>query len=433
MRPAGPSLLTAGILAVTAICGSSAHAQFLRLGGIDFYSTIAFDLIYTTNVEGLRDSEAEREQKDYYYVVRVSLDGELQSRRRTKLTVGSDLRIERHFKRDDLDQETDPFGSLQLDYATEVGRYNVGLFLTYDKRFDSREDQFVPGGREKRDVNDVFGYGVDVGWEFDRFSAGARYEHSQERHDDAQFQDGDRDEDSVTAEAGWTMNDRLALGYAYTHDRTIVINDDAAYDGWDDTHLASLDVVLIERPRIVYILGYEREDSDGEKGNWEATHSIRAEDDIELFDSPNYRLAFFAQYDYEKNREANDRTFVYGATLDQQVTRSLSHSLIASREPRDTFGSTVDTDTTSYGYRLTKEELFIRDLMLNLGITYEINDPPDLPEEKILTYDVLLTHDRRLTEKISRIISYQYTYEDNSNEDEILDEHRVTLTFVYEL
>ncbi|MBU1694385.1 MAG: hypothetical protein KJ726_09670 [Verrucomicrobia bacterium] len=415
---------------------SPAAAQFLRLGIFDLAAETSLKAIYTTNVEGQRESEATEEMKDFYIVPSLSLSGNAPFGRSTQLTLDTSFGMEKHFVRTDLDSESAPFGRLRLDSRTELGRYSLGLYGGLERALEEREDRFVPGGRKKRDPTDTLEYGGELRWEWRNLKLSGKPDFTAERHREEEFRDGDQDELSMAFDAAIQLRQDLSAKYSYEQTRTEILNDPDDNPEWDTTESITLDwnLPLWERPTITYSLGVERETKDGVSGDWELTHRLSMTGDWEIFPAAGaLRLSLNASYQYEKDPEEDDITFTYGADLEHEISRTARQRLSAKREPVETFGSKNDTDSTTLDYTFTKQDLFIYNLQLMLGVSWSRDAPMEegAVVEKTLEYTVGLTHSRDLSRKLARDLAYEYSLEDSNLEAEMLQEHRVTLTLTY--
>ncbi|MFH1029114.1 MAG: hypothetical protein V1791_14015, partial [Pseudomonadota bacterium] len=195
---------------------------------------------------------------------------------------------------------------------------------------------------------------------------------------------------------------------------------------------AGLTLQLLERPRFTYTLAMEKSDSQGIWGSWHPTHNFNISDNFDI--SESFRIAANANYAIDEQLPANDIAFTYGIIISHDISRTMRENLSISRQPVDTFGTSADTDSTTIDYSFSKNDLFIYNLNLNLGVGYAIDRPmgPDAgPEERTWRYRAGLTHSRVLTRKITRTIDYTYTRENSNLEPEVLDEQRVTIGFNY--
>jgi len=440
-RKTGTGLVSAliGLVALAAAV-PAARAQFLRLGPFDIKAQSETELVYSTNVEGERKSEATKEREDYYVALALSLTGGAPFGRGTQLDLDTQFGMEKHFVRTDLDSENAPFGRFKLNSRTEAGRYTVGAYGSFEREYAENENRFVPGGRKKRDVTDTTEYGADVGWQWTVYSLQGSYDISSERHQDEIFQDGDKDEHTLRLDTTWDLRRDLKVNYSYERSKTVYVHppetepETEQESPWETTERISLDwnLPLLERPSLTYSLGLERETEDGESDGWDWVHTFTLAGEWDI--SPVLHASLNASYEYEQQpEESKDIAFTYGATLDHEISRTSQQSLSAKREPVETFGSTAETDNTTVDYRFTKKDLFIYNLNLQLGVSWTRDEPLDnsSPVEKVWTYSARLVHDRALTRKLTRQLAYDYELEDSSLETELLEEHRITLKYTY--
>jgi hypothetical protein len=226
----------------------------------------------------------------------------------------------------------------------------------------------------------------------------------------------------------------MAVKYRNELTKTTLINNPEESDNeWLETETISFDgsLELIKRPRVTYSLGVEKEDTQDEEGEWEPRHAFSISDDADI--TPKLHLSAHAQYDIEQDKEEDDISFTYGVTLDHEISSTASQSLLFEREPVDTFASSTETDSTTYRYEFTKNDLFIYNLTFNFSATFEINEPlgGESPTEETWTYDASLRHTTLISRNIERSLAYEYSLENSNLFEEDIEEHRVTLTYRY--
>ncbi len=404
------------------------RANSFKLGSVDFTLSAAVKLVHTTNVEGLRDSETDLEQEDYFAVYSLQLAGEGDLDPQSKLSVGSSLSWERHGRRKDLDNESEPFGDLNVKYETEIGRFDVLLSGVYNKTAQRQEGVFISGSRKQRVINTVSGYDVGLRYDWTRLSASATYGYRQDRYDEDEFKEGDQNKYNVGFDAVWKAHPQYSFFYRFGKDKTELVNKPGSFSDWDETQSAGVEWRMLTDPDLRYSLAYEKVEEDGE-GDWQPVHRLRITDDYDISRTMNLRLG--AEYTYREEPLENEVAFRYDARLFHKLGPRADHSLTMVREPRDTFGSTGDTDSTNWRYAFNLQDLLINDLNLTLGLSRSIDKPRDGPTEKSWRRDLKLSHTRQLTRKISRSLSYTYYEEDLDRTDEVLDEHRFEAMFVY--
>jgi hypothetical protein len=170
----------------------------------------------------------------------------------------------------------------------------------------------------------------------------------------------------------------------------------------------------------------------GEKGEWDPIYSVDISDKWEI--GSRLSLSAHANYEYDQDPESDDTIgWLYDIRFDHALTPRARQSLSFKREPRDTFNSKADTDTTTYEYAFVIEDLLIIGLKLDIAASYEVNEPTKGPTEKLTTYDVSLSHAREISSRLRRIFAYMYSMEESNLEDELLIENLVEWKYSYDL
>lgn len=200
---------------------------------------------------------------------------------------------------------------------------------------------------------------------------------------------------------------------------------------WDVTDTFALNWNMLDEPRITYTLGYEREKKGGVQGDWEPTHGLAVSDEWEF--NPRLRGQLGANYKYEDNPEEDDVSFTYSGMLEHEISGHISHKLSANRQPRATFGSTAETDSTAFDYSLRFSDILLTDLDLRFGVNYLIDRPAEGGKETTLSYSVEATHVRAVSSRLRRVFGYTYSWEENSEQEEILEVHEVQWRYEYKL
>lgn len=415
-------------------CGSpSSFAQLLRLGPFDLNSRARLEAVYSSNVEQERKSEATAEREDYYLLFGMDFFGEAPVSPSTTLRLDTGFAIEKHFVRDDLDNSSSPFGRLRLDSATELRNLIIAASAGWNRRSESMDDVVMTGGRSRktRNPSEVVDYGAKVDWDNQRAYWGAGYRFSRERYQKEEFKDGDQDETEYMWKAGLVLRENLRLVYDGTRTRTESFTEPEHSTTTRTTQNAALQWQFLFSGHIQFDIsfGYKKEDTDEEKEDWGYRHVFGVRDSLDL--NPRVHLSYGASYQMEEQPREDDVQFQYDVALNHEFSDDTRQQLSAQRKPRRTFGSTEDTDSTIYSYDLVKQNLLVRDLSFHFSYAYEINKSPDSPEEKIKRLSVGLTHRAELTYALVRELSYRYTREDSNIQPDILDEHRVTWSYVY--
>ncbi|MCB1068740.1 MAG: hypothetical protein KDL31_00195 [Kiritimatiellae bacterium] len=408
----------------------------MRLGPFDFDAKTGLEGIYTTNVDEVRPSEATAEMEDYYAIWSFDLFSTTAFNPNTKVQLDTGISIEKHANRPDLDNSESPFGRFLLRFDTDLNRFVVYGEVSYEKSSDSQtlDDIFIPEGypRKGRRIGSTLDYLGGVDWSYDRYSAGASYEYSEERYDDEDYKDGEKDEATYSYYFSIDLLQNLAIGYEFEHKETAYINDTPPETIIEETQTINLDwdLQLVKRPRVTYTLAIENEEkSTTAPSDWQLTHTVRVEDDWNF--AQNLAFGYYASYEYKQEYTADEIAFLYGATLDHQINALASQRFSAERQPVETFGSTDETDETTLSYLLEIKDIFIPDLKFSGGITHTISVPVDGPTERTWEYDVTFAHSRSLTRNLSRVLAYNYSLEQSNFYDEDLEVHEVSLSLVY--
>ena len=434
LRPGAGARIAVAAAALLFLPCTITHAQFIRIGPFDFGATAKLGGVYTTNVDDVRPSGTTKEMKDYYATAAFDLASSDTLFQNFTVDLSTGVTVERHARRKDLDTTSDPFGRGRIDTEFQFGRYTLRLNLASDTTFAERQGTYVPSGSNStRDVNTVTDYGAELEWKRNDLTVVGSFDGSRERHRDAQFRSGDQNTYSGSLNADWQFSKRLALSYAYKREMTELLNGPTnSFSGWNERHTVGLTFEILERPNILYTLGAEQSSVQGEKINWEPTHTLALRDGLDL--TKTLRLTGDAQYKYARRLASDEIAFTCKLGLENEVSRTVHQSLSLTKEPANTFGSTAMTDVTAVDYDLTKKDLFIYNLTFSFDVGFANNKPMGAAlgeTESVWTYDVSLAHDRALSRKLNRKLAYTYHCEKSSLIDENLVEHRVTLDFTY--
>lgn len=405
----------------------------MRLGPLDFDAKSKLQAIYTTNVENERPSEAKADREDFYLVVGLDLIANAPVAPNTDLKIDTGVFVERHLNREDLNDSSNPFARARINTATEISRYTLLLEAGYERTSESQEETAFFGGESRltRRVKDAYSYAAQLKWEYDPFMLAAKTDFLAERFVDEDEQINDKDDTGYLYEAEWEMTRRLTLAWSFDRKLTEMINQPDDDPMWDETQRILLRMRILDKPNFTYSFGYEKADTGGEEGEWDPIHNFNLSDDYQI--NPALKLAGFVTYEYDPDPEEDrDIAFTYGVNLSHEISRTAQQVFSFSREPVDTFGSTATTDSTTYQYRFKKEDLFIYNLSFDASVSYKIEEQLDTNEKnKTWNYSAGVAHRVPLSRQLTRSLEYRYTAEDDQDEEELLDEHRVTLTYEY--
>ncbi len=434
-RPSGYIALTRSLVLLAVALGApSAYAQFLRIGPFDFSAQADVKGIFTTNVEGLRPSETTEEMEDYYYIAALGLNSRARMGMGTVLNLNTAIAIEQHANRPDLDNDSVPFGQLELNGQSVAGHYTINGRVFAQREIPYEKNAYVPGDRKTRDVTDNSGYSAGIGWARDRVEIGADYGYTQERHADVDFQDGDQNETTWSVHGKVPLYRTFSLVASHEKSLTDYIKDADSNETYKTTTRVSIDgqVEFLKRPKLTYSFGLKKEDTESESEGWHPNHLFTLMDTWDL--SSALSLALTATYNYDQDPAEGDVVGLTGlATLTHKITASMEQQFSAAREPVGTFGSNKETDKRSFGYAFSKNDLFIYNLDLKLSYVYELNQPVDQgsPEEQLHKVSGRLDYSRAITRRIRRDVSYAYHRDLSNLEDDPLEEHRVVLAYTF--
>lgn len=415
---------------------------FLKLGPFMFDSQTSLEAIYTTNVEQQRPSEAEAEMEDSYLVWSLDLKSTTDFLPSTELTLDTGITIEEHFNRPDLNNSDNPFGRLFLSFVTDVEPVKFSADALLEHTSESVEDKYVPPGREfprkKRQEGYTFDYGAAANWNSDRLALVAEYREIQERYadDESKIDDNDKQTESYGAivDLALIRGIQIGAGYSIEYTTTEFINDVGGVRE-EDTETIDLKIAPSEqwfaRPKIDLSIGLQKEYTDGESDGWETVYTITVSDELDI--TPSLNLEGAVGYKREEDPEADDIQFTYSAILTHELSARASQKLSAKREPVDTLGSTSETDSSAFDYTLSINDFLLRQVRMSTGIGLKIDKPVESEEERTQNFLFSLSHMIPINTRLTREFRYDYTVEDSNLEKELLEEHRVTLSFVYQL
>jgi len=411
-----------------------AFSQTLRLGPMDILLTGSVELSYDSNVDGVYPEEEDPilQAGDFFWVPGLKLQTQqVPFFRNSTFGLSGGISYQDYLKRSDLDTE---LYNISLDFNTVLPRLTLGGGVSSEYSVDSSKDQYVPGG-VTRDPKLTQSANALITWIWSKLRLEASGNYIMERHDYVEYQIGDNDETDVVLAAYLDIFTWGSLFYAWENDVTTYTKTDAETDETTKNigFQGAIPLTWLAHPKISYSLGIESKDdtTDEEKnGTWEPSHKIRAEDDLQL--AKTLTLAGYIQW--ENKVYDDDVGFTYGLRLEQLLGARARHALIFTQEPRSTLGSTTDTETTTYTYDFSISDLFIYNLSMGFGATYDESTPlaGDGITEDTTTLNFRLVHNRQINRQLSRILSYKYSNErSNFHKDGPKEEHLLTYGFSY--
>jgi hypothetical protein len=442
-------LLAALTLAVT---GSTASAQFLKVGPIIFNSSLNNSWILSSNVNGISEKEAEEQgldREDFYTTYGFSISANSSIYPDIKLTASTSASWEEHFIQDrNAPGATLPFlGNSSFNLSRSIGHYNWTLNLTHAANTTRDKTQvpfYVPGNELLiRDIIQSSGAATSVGWNRKEITANLNYSWNQLLHTE-EFSQGDSRSQNYGLSLTFSPWERFSMNYGYTSSKADLLGREPPLEGdWLQTQSLSASYRILERPSLTYTAGFEKEDDRLVIGKWEPNHSWALSDGRSVTETIDYTVN--ATYTFDENPEEDDINFVYGASINHSVTRNLKHALNLNRTPVETFGSTVATDTTSIGYTVNLASPIIRGASANFGAFYSRNELRGeaadglviggaSPVEKTMDYTASLTKSAPipLSRKLTGSIIYSYLFTSSDARD-AYDIHSITLTLGYQL
>jgi hypothetical protein len=413
------------------LAGQYSSGQVLRLGPFDVSAQTGLQLVYSTNVEGERPSEAVLDREDYFLVWSISLASSAQIVPRTQLTLIAGYSHEWHYVRDDLDTDLGRIGGV---FVTDLNPLTLRGGAGWQRDTEMDDTLFVPQGvpRQRRKVGTTADAFAGADWAMKYLGLGINYNVTQERYEDEAYRLGENDENTLTYYGQLNLPRSVYVRYEMEDTETDFINIPEVTEDSTETITINTDQLfnLLERPKVTLSIGVQQETVDGESDGWEFIYTVTASDEFDI--SPTLNLKVFASYNYEQNPEDDEVAFQYGAMLTHLLSSRTTHSLSARRQPVETFGSTDDTDETEYRYAISIRDIVIPALVLSASVGYTISDPLAGETEKVWDWAAGLSHSAQISSRITRTLSYVFTREDSNLETELLDEHRVTLTFTYQ-
>ena len=443
------------LVAGFSLLAQEAVSQTLRLGPFDMLLRGSVLGAYDSNVDDVYPEEENPhlQKGDFYWMPGLTLSSQSAPMRpSTTVNVGAGLAYQDFFVRSDLDTAV---YNANLNFETTHPRLTLSGMAGVDYSVDGVEDEYIPGG-VKRDPVLTQDANLLANWNYRKLRLESSANFSSERHDYEEYKDGDQDETVLMVGAYLDNVSRLSLFGTLQNTDTLFIRSDEEEDetelnlgadlrlfSWggfyytwtrtetvytpseeetDETEnefgiSGAIPVDLLAHPKITYSLGIEYKEETAVDGTvtktWGPVHTITMSDELQL--TKTVLLAGSAEW--SDDLDEDEVTFTYHISLSQQIGPRAQHALTFTQEPQSTFGSTADTETTTYGYSFGVEDLIFYNLSMNLGASYEESTPlgeggGETEKTPMLTFG--LDHTRQISRKLFRVIAYTYTYEDSN-------------------
>ena len=442
------------IFALLLVLADAGSAQTFRLGGVDFDMTATAELGYDSNVDDVYPEEEEpgRKKDDLYWVPKLAIQSRpVPLRPGTTYNLGAQVAYEDYFNRNDLDTE---LYDVVLNMQTVHPRLTLGGMGRVANEVEGIEDQYVPGSASRDPVLTKEG-NLFANWNYRKLRLEASAKYTEELHEYEQYQEGDKNEISLQAGAYWDVFSWGSLFYKLEKTVTTLIQSE---DETDETVYTfgidgAVPVGLLRRPQITYAFGFSYEDEqtdateEQDDPTWEPTHTITVMDEYQL--SKSLHLSYAATWEdkwendspsfylpgQKRGEEEDEVTFEYNVKLNQKLGPRAEHTLMFTQEPESTFGSTADTESTTFGYDFVLRDLVVYGLTFHAAAQYELETPlgeADAETERTTTLKTGLSHSRQLTRRLARILAYEYTWENsNFHEDGANEKHLATYSLSY--
>ena len=445
-RPPGGGLRLAWIAAAAwLLLAQAGAAQTLRLGLFDLFVLGRALVAYDSNVDGSYPEEEKQDlQKgDFYWMPGLSIRSKpvaMSPRTTFNLSAGYDYMD--YFVRNDLDTEV---YNASINFQTVLPWLTLGGLAGTEYSIEASEDEYVPGGAV-RDPMRTDTASAFANFNYRKVRMEATTSLTRDRHDYEENRADDQDETKVTASAYLDLFSWGSLYYTWENTVTAFVLPDPDEETDETTRTfgltGAIPFTLLRRPQVSYSFGFSQETEQKEtNGNeeedeetWEPTHTLTVSDEFQL--SKAVHLSASATWENTAVDNDEEVTFLYNINLSQQLGARAEHSLLFTQEPRSTFESNADTETTTYGYTLGVKDLFIYNLSFTFGATYVLDTPlgvEDAITEKTTTMSLGLNHARQLTRQLARILNYTYTYEDSNFHDYGPNQkHLLTYGFTYD-
>ena len=394
---------------------AAAFGESFKLGPFTLHPSASVTLGYDSNVDDVYPEEEDPNYQtgDFFIKPGISLMADaLHLRPATTVNLSGSWAYEKYFKRKDLDTDT---YNLTAGFDTALQFLTISGGVTAERKTEHAKDEvYYPGGTSRDPYNtiDAFIKGMLTIRKL-RLEAGEEY--NRETHDLDRFKENSKVEVTTTAGAYYDFTDWMSAFYTYERVYTEYLESNQR-STTEITHEVGIGGVapksILRRPDVTWTVGMIREDKDdGKEVEWKPKYTLGGADTYQL--AKYLSLSWNVSWDSEKQEDDDDVGFTYGATLMHVWGPYVTQSASYKREPLDTMGSTVDTDTTTYGYTLSIANFFFKGVSAMYAFTYEIAEPQDKSSgtERTTTHEFSLMHSRQLTKRLSRSMGYSYKWE----------------------
>ncbi|MBR6022829.1 MAG: hypothetical protein IK066_10500 [Kiritimatiellae bacterium] len=385
-----------------------------RFAGLDFTLSGSLAINYSSNVDqAYPEEEKENYSKDDFYLVpSLTLSAApVRLNPKTSLSFGATAGYEKYFERKDLDTET---YAANIALSSALRYLSLNAAASVERSTENSEDETYKPGGYSRDPQETQDVSFGATWAFNRLTVAFTTDYNRERHDYEEYKSSDQDEFTWDLNVNFALSSWFSAYYTHSYDWTHTILDDTKETEIEDDFGIAFNGSFGRHPQITASVAMEKETGnkieDGK--DWKPVFNLSITD---AYDITKY-LSVAAGLSWSDDKEEDEVSFTYNASITHRLPPYITQSLAFSCEPLDTFGSDAETESTTFTYSLGINPFFIKGLSFNGSAEYAIDKPLDKssPTERTTTFNAGLSHARALSRKLSRTLSYNYTWE-NSN------------------
>jgi len=395
------------------------QAEFMRIGNVGLTLGLNFGANYATNVDGVTDQIMTTEgTEDFWITYGANLSATAAYFPKISLAASTSLTWEKHFIKDEESPDNEPSINISATTSGSSGAWNYSFNYTREEPLTEEESsQVFIGGRTQaaRDRIVTDSLSTTLGWNYKSLTLSGSHNFSRETHREG-LEAGNTEWHALSFSSTYQLHPRVNMNYAASWTRDTFPDQDPPPDApWLRTQSAGLTFLILQKPSLSLSIGAEREEElEDRKGQWDPIYTFTLSDSRNL--APNLTLNGSATYNIEKNPEEDDIAFSYSGTLAHTMPHGWAQSLTANREPAQTFGSSTETDSTTYSYSLTKGDFIFRQIAMSLSLTRNIDRPPnDAPKE--VSDNLTFSLSRALPQlfrNFNHSCTYTYTIEDSN-------------------